>query len=322
MIEGIAAGSAYSTASLDAPALVEGPGSELGAEDPGFGYVADSSVVGELISRLPPREREIVRLRFYEELTQGEIADRMGMSQMHVSRLLRRSFEQMRRQLDVALTRNGFGAGERRWEDDPMSHRSAEELTAGLDEVARSPVGAGRLEMIVRRPAVDAREVLDGRRPRSRAGARRRHVARAGQQADRGPVRGSGAPAHADERRGPLRSSPSTASAGRSQATSSSSTSTSARPSSPRDTDHDRRHRGDRGDRAAAHRLCQVLRPLRCRRAARRQLAAGTGTEPSGDQRPRRRRRDDPCRRRGPRRARGGRGAPADRPLPPAPVGQ
>ena len=41
-----------------------------------------------------------------------------------------------------------------------MSHRSAEELTAGIDEVARSPVGAGRLEMIVRRPAVDARELL------------------------------------------------------------------------------------------------------------------------------------------------------------------
>jgi hypothetical protein len=41
-----------------------------------------------------------------------------------------------------------------------MSHRSADELTAGLDQVARSPVGAGRLEMIVRRPAVDAREVL------------------------------------------------------------------------------------------------------------------------------------------------------------------
>jgi RNA polymerase sigma-B factor len=100
VIEGIAAGSAYSTASLDSPALVEGPGAELGAEDPGFGYVADSSVVGELISRLPSREREIVRLRFYDELTQGEIADRMGMSQMHVSRLLRRSFEQMRRQLD------------------------------------------------------------------------------------------------------------------------------------------------------------------------------------------------------------------------------
>jgi RNA polymerase sigma-B factor len=100
VIEGIAAGSAYSTASLDAPITAEGPASELGSEDPGFGHVADSSVVGDLISRLPEREREIVRLRFYDELTQGEIAERMGMSQMHVSRLLRRSFEQMRRQLD------------------------------------------------------------------------------------------------------------------------------------------------------------------------------------------------------------------------------
>ena len=41
-----------------------------------------------------------------------------------------------------------------------MSHRTADELTTGLDEVGRSPVGAGRLEMIVRRPAVDARELL------------------------------------------------------------------------------------------------------------------------------------------------------------------
>ena len=46
--------------------------------------------------RLPEREQEIVRLRFYEELSQSEIADRVGISQMHVSRLLRRSFEQMR----------------------------------------------------------------------------------------------------------------------------------------------------------------------------------------------------------------------------------
>jgi RNA polymerase sigma-B factor len=100
VIEGIAAGSAYATASLDAPVVAEGQTTELGTEDPGYGYVADSSMVAELIGRLPEREQEIVRLRFYEELTQGEIADRMGMSQMHVSRLLRRSFEQMRRQLD------------------------------------------------------------------------------------------------------------------------------------------------------------------------------------------------------------------------------
>ncbi len=42
-----------------------------------------------------------------------------------------------------------------------MSHRSAEELTAGLDEVSRSPVGVGTLELIVRRPAVEQREVVD-----------------------------------------------------------------------------------------------------------------------------------------------------------------
>ena len=51
-----------------------------------------------MIARLPEREQEIVRLRFYEELSQSEIAERVGISQMHVSRLLRRSFEQMRRQ--------------------------------------------------------------------------------------------------------------------------------------------------------------------------------------------------------------------------------
>jgi len=42
-----------------------------------------------------------------------------------------------------------------------MSHRSPEELAAGLDEVARSPVGVGTLELIVRRPAVEQREVVD-----------------------------------------------------------------------------------------------------------------------------------------------------------------
>ena len=46
--------------------------------------------------RLPPREREILRLRFYEGLTQREIAEAVGISQMHVSRLIRRSVEGLR----------------------------------------------------------------------------------------------------------------------------------------------------------------------------------------------------------------------------------
>ncbi len=64
--------------------------------EPGFDMTDDARVVEGLLAGLPEREREIVRLRFYEDLSQAEIAERCGMSQMHVSRLLRRSFEQMR----------------------------------------------------------------------------------------------------------------------------------------------------------------------------------------------------------------------------------
>ena len=103
VVEGIAAGSAYSTASLDAPLGPEGDGErQLGAEDEAFAHVSDSTLVEDLLATLPPREQEIVRLRFYEELSQSEIAERVGISQMHVSRLLRRSFEQMRERTDTA----------------------------------------------------------------------------------------------------------------------------------------------------------------------------------------------------------------------------
>lgn len=57
----------------------------------------DRDEIIRLLATLGPREREIIRLRFYEHLSQEQIADRVGLSQMHVSRLLRRSFEQMRR---------------------------------------------------------------------------------------------------------------------------------------------------------------------------------------------------------------------------------
>ncbi|MBA3288592.1 MAG: SigB/SigF/SigG family RNA polymerase sigma factor [Acidimicrobiia bacterium] len=98
VIEGLAAGTAYSTASLDAPAGPDSDGPrQIGGEDIGYSHVADIDAIADLMQRLPEREREIVRLRFYEELSQSEIAKRVGISQMHVSRLLRRSFEQMRR---------------------------------------------------------------------------------------------------------------------------------------------------------------------------------------------------------------------------------
>lgn len=98
IVQGLAAGSAYSTGSLDAPVSPDGDGPrQIGDEDEGFEHVGDQAVVEKLLQRLPEREQEIVRLRFYGELSQSEIAARVGLSQMHVSRLLRHSFEVMRR---------------------------------------------------------------------------------------------------------------------------------------------------------------------------------------------------------------------------------
>jgi RNA polymerase sigma-B factor len=68
----------------------------LGQIDAAFDHALDRAEVGRLVAGLPDREREIVILRFVCELSQSEIAQRLGISQVHVSRLLRRSIEQMR----------------------------------------------------------------------------------------------------------------------------------------------------------------------------------------------------------------------------------
>lgn len=65
-----------------------------------FAAVEATIVVGRLLEHLPPRERRIVQLRFLGECTQAEIGRAMGISQMHVSRLLRRALESMRRQVE------------------------------------------------------------------------------------------------------------------------------------------------------------------------------------------------------------------------------
>ena len=97
VIEGSPAGSAYSTTSLDAPTGADGDGTrQIGGEDEHFGRLADWTWSSSCCAAAASASSEIVRLRFYEELSQSEIAERIGISQMHVSRLLRRSFEQMR----------------------------------------------------------------------------------------------------------------------------------------------------------------------------------------------------------------------------------
>jgi RNA polymerase sigma-B factor len=100
VIEAIDAGSAYRSTSLDAGRSDddESPGllGQLGDVDPELARSELRTTLGPLIAALPEREQIMLYLRFYEGLTQSEIAKRLGISQMHVSRLLARSLQQLR----------------------------------------------------------------------------------------------------------------------------------------------------------------------------------------------------------------------------------
>ncbi|GAA3246252.1 hypothetical protein GCM10010532_090570 [Dactylosporangium siamense] len=88
--------------SLDVPAGSDDDATLLeviGGDDPEFDAVEHRQALRVLIARLPPRERQILSLRFYGNLTQSQIAEQVGLSQMHVSRLLRQSLESLRRRL-------------------------------------------------------------------------------------------------------------------------------------------------------------------------------------------------------------------------------
>jgi RNA polymerase sigma-B factor len=94
---------AYSTRSLQAPFdensddnLTE----KLGTEEPGYGEVEDGTLVASGLDALDERERRIIELRFFHELTQSQIASEIGISQMHVSRLLRRALATMRGRIE------------------------------------------------------------------------------------------------------------------------------------------------------------------------------------------------------------------------------
>ncbi|MGA8114335.1 MAG: RNA polymerase sigma factor SigF [Actinocatenispora sp.] len=101
VIEGMDSGNAYTAMSLSTPVgNDDGAGMAmqdmLGDDDPGMGNVEDRESLRPLIEKLPPREQKIVVLRFFGNLTQSQIAERVGISQMHVSRLLTRSLAQLR----------------------------------------------------------------------------------------------------------------------------------------------------------------------------------------------------------------------------------
>ncbi|HEV8208042.1 MAG TPA: SigB/SigF/SigG family RNA polymerase sigma factor [Acidimicrobiia bacterium] len=100
VLEAMEAGSLYRLVSLDGSVTPDDEGGELasclGDDDPEFERIEHRSEIDELLEVLPARERRIVELRFFEGMTQSEIAERVGVSQMHVSRLLTRSLELLR----------------------------------------------------------------------------------------------------------------------------------------------------------------------------------------------------------------------------------
>jgi RNA polymerase sigma-B factor len=95
VLEAQAASGCYRPASLDAPAVggddKAGLVEQLGADDPSYARVEDRDVIAREWNRLDDLDRKLLVLRFTQELTQREIAERIGYSQMHVSRLLRRA---------------------------------------------------------------------------------------------------------------------------------------------------------------------------------------------------------------------------------------
>jgi RNA polymerase sigma-B factor len=95
VLEAMEAGSLYRLSSLDAqrPDAEEPAIAGLGDDDPELAVADERIAVEKLLEALPERERQIVYLRFFEGMTQAEIAHQIGISQMHVSRLLARSLE-------------------------------------------------------------------------------------------------------------------------------------------------------------------------------------------------------------------------------------
>jgi len=92
---------AYATVSLDAPRQggddeIVAYGTTFGEDDERYELVELDMTLTAVLKHLQPRERLILHLRFVEDLTQTEIAERVGISQMQVSRLLRRSLERLR----------------------------------------------------------------------------------------------------------------------------------------------------------------------------------------------------------------------------------
>ncbi len=107
VIEAVEAAVALQALSLDSPdqdgngERLNGVGGALGADDERFELVEYGACISGALNALPGRERLILHLRFAEDLTQFEIGEQLGISQMHVSRLLRRALKRLQTVADA-----------------------------------------------------------------------------------------------------------------------------------------------------------------------------------------------------------------------------
>jgi RNA polymerase sigma-B factor len=109
VMEGLAAAAAYRPASLNRPirkdeATSDDYGEQLGDTDDALDVIDDAEYLRPALRKLPERERRIIALRFFSHMTQSQIARTIGISQMHVSRLLARSLARLRAELDEKPT--------------------------------------------------------------------------------------------------------------------------------------------------------------------------------------------------------------------------
>ncbi|MFG1838930.1 RNA polymerase sigma factor SigF [Micromonospora sp. NPDC049175] len=110
VLEGLEGARAYRATSLSTPVGADGSrelGDTLGGDDHEFDLVEIRVALDPALATLPERERQILSLRFYGNLTQAQIADRVGVSQMHVSRLITQSLTALRHRL-VDLDHSAF----------------------------------------------------------------------------------------------------------------------------------------------------------------------------------------------------------------------
>jgi RNA polymerase sigma-B factor len=103
VLEGLESANAYSTLSLDAPDSSEDSALSMidviGEDDEALAHVENRETIKPLLEALDPREKHILTLRFFRGMTQSQIAAEIGISQMHVSRLLARTLERLRQSL-------------------------------------------------------------------------------------------------------------------------------------------------------------------------------------------------------------------------------